>query len=118
MNGVNRDNDAARHCAGCTACCRWPGVVTFPADAVGPIAAHLGMDERACADLFFELADNRRQLRTKKTTDGGCIFIGETGCRIYPHRPRQCRTFPYEWQRPEAAYMAQCPLHKALKSIA
>lgn len=41
--------------------------------------------------------------------DGGCVFLDPEGkCRIYPARPRQCRTYPFwpenvnrrrDWQR-------------------
>lgn len=103
-----------KYCLGCTTCCRWPGDVLFEPDALSAIAAYLQMDERMCADTFFDLHDDRWHLRAKPGPGGGCIFVTPTGCRIYPHRPRQCRTFPYEWQRRELQYMRQCPLYAAL----
>jgi Fe-S-cluster containining protein len=30
----------------------------------------------------------------KENPDGSCLFFRD-GCRIYPVRPRQCRTFPF-----------------------
>jgi len=104
------------YCRGCTICCAWPGDVLFDPDALPGVAAHLGMDERACADMYFELHDDRWHLRTKPTAQGGCIFLDQHGCRIYPHRPRQCRTFPYEWQRSERGHMQQCALYQALRA--
>ena len=106
----------AQHCTGCTACCRWPGEVFFAISDLAGVAAHLGLDERACADTFFDMSADRYRLKTKATSDGRCIFISETGCRVYPHRPRQCRTFPYQWQRPEQDYMAQCALYRAIRA--
>ena len=101
-------------CDGCTACCRWPGDVFFPPDALSAVADCLEMDERDCADMFFVLSKDRKRLQTKPTIDGRCIFVGEHGCRVYPHRPKQCRTFPYTWQRPEKEFMDECPLYQHL----
>lgn len=86
----------------------------FEPDAVPAIAAHLHMDERDCADMFFDLHADRWHLRTKPGVNGACIFLDANGCRIYPHRPRQCRTFPYEWQRTERGHMRHCALYQAL----
>jgi len=102
------------YCAGCTLCCEWPGDVLFDPAALPDLARYLDMDERDCADTFFDLSDDRRHLKTKPTVHGGCIFVDAGGCRVYPHRPQQCRTFPYAWQRPERKYMAKCRLYQAL----
>jgi uncharacterized protein len=97
-------------------CCRWPGDVLFEPDALSDVAAYLGMDERTCADTFFDLNDDRRHLKTKATMHGGCIFVDEHGCRVHPVRPRQCRTFPYEWQRMEEECMQECRLYQAVRA--
>ena len=108
-------NGDEQHCLRCTVCCRWPGVVLFPGEAVTDVAALLGMDERECAELFFELHEDRIHVQTKPTAHGGCIFLDDNGCRIYEMRPRQCRTFPYEWQRDdEPELMRECRLYRAL----
>lgn len=104
----------ASYCSGCTTCCRWPGDVLFKPEDLPAVAAFLAMDEHECADTFFELSDDRRHLKTAPTEDGSCIFITPDGCLVYPHRPAQCRSFPYEWQRPERYYMDQCALFRAL----
>ena len=102
------------HCENCTKCCEWPGTVTFKPDQLAAVAECLGMDERDCADTFFELSKNRRKLVTKPTVDGSCIFLCDEGCLVYDHRPEHCRTFPYKWQRPEKEYMKQCALYQAI----
>jgi len=109
-----RENDE-RFCRGCTACCRWPGEVIFSPHSLPRIAAWLEMDVRACAELYFELSPDRRHLQAVETADGRCPFLGEDGCRIYPHRPTACRTFPYAWQRPETELMRQCRLWRAIR---
>jgi Fe-S-cluster containining protein len=101
-------------CEGCTLCCKWPGDVLFEPSVLPDLAHYLGMDESDCADMFFDLGDDRQHLKTKPTSGEGCVFVGENGCRVYPHRPQQCRTFPYTWQRPERKYMAQCRLYQAV----
>ena len=114
MSRFTAQPDDSSLCSGCTVCCRWPGDVLFnPAD-LPAVADYLNMDERTCADTFFELSDDRHYLKTAPTEDGGCIFITPDGCMVYPHRPGQCRSFPYEWQRPEHYLMAQCRLYRAL----
>lgn len=102
-------------CQGCTRCCRWPGQVLFKPEMMPQVAAHLGMDEYECTEMFFELHDDRKHLRTKPTTHGGCIFVDENGCRVYPVRPRQCRAFPYMWRREEEDLMSQCKLYCAIR---
>lgn len=102
-------------CAGCTACCRWPGDVFFSPESLPDLAAHLGLEERECADTFFDVNRSKQCLQTKPTHDGSCIFISDDGCRVYPFRPSQCRTFPYAWQRPEKDLMKECTLYIKLK---
>lgn len=103
-----------KFCAGCTFCCRWPGDVLFTPVALAGIADHLKMDERECVDTYFNLSSDRHYLITQPTEDGGCIFLSDSGCMVYPHRPRQCRTFPYTWQRPEKDLMNLCKLFCAI----
>jgi len=103
------------YCTGCTICCRWPGDVLFTPDALPGIAAHLKMDERECADTYFNVSGDRQHLITQPTKNGGCIFLSDEGCMVYPHRPRQCRTFPYTWQRPEKSLMKLCALYCAIR---
>ncbi|MEA1928765.1 MAG: YkgJ family cysteine cluster protein [Candidatus Auribacterota bacterium] len=106
--------DDDRFCSGCSACCRWSGDVVFSPHALAPIATLLDMDERDCAELYFDLADDRHHLKAVDTADGRCPFLVEDNCIIYHLRPSACRSFPYRWQRPERALMRQCRLYHAL----
>ncbi len=103
-------------CAGCAICCDWPGDVLFEPGTLPDIAAHLGLDERTCAETFFDLTENRWHLKVKPTAHGGCCFVSAQGCRVYPHRPQQCRTFPYTWRRTETSLMRQCRLYQAVRA--
>jgi Fe-S-cluster containining protein len=50
----------------------------------------------------------------KEHSNGDCVFLTDEGCRVYPVRPSQCRTFPF-WKanlRSERAWDAakgRCP---------
>lgn len=103
-----------RYCRGCSACCRWSGEVLFFPGALSPIAAFLKLDERKCAELYFDLSADRRRLKTVETADGRCPFLVEDNCSIYHLRPAACRSFPYRWQRPERQLMLRCRLYRAL----
>ena len=106
--------DDYQYCSGCSACCRWSGDVVFSPHTLAPIAALLNLDERECAELYFDLADDRHHLKAVETADGLCPFLIEDICGIYLLRPPACRSFPYRWQRPERELMRQCRLYRAL----
>jgi Fe-S-cluster containining protein len=36
----------------------------------------------------------RRGERCLKNINGRCVFLGDGGCLIYPHRPEGCRLYP------------------------
>ena len=108
--------DAKNYCKKCTACCQWPGTVTFKPEQLSGVASCLKMNERDCADTFFVISKDRQKLQTKPTIDGSCIFISKDGCLVYEHRPEHCRTFPYKWQRPEKKYMEKCSLYQEILS--
>jgi len=102
-------------CRQCRVCCAWEGDVLFDPGDLEKIAQFLRMAPRACAEKYFQLARDRRHLRSRSTKDGRCVFLGEDGCRIYPRRPRQCRTFPYLWQHPENKLMKKCRLFRDIR---
>ncbi len=106
--------DDSRYCSGCSACCRWSGDVVFSPNTLAPIAAWLSLDERECAECYFDLADDRQHLKAVEPADGRCPFLVEDTCGIYPLRPPACRSFPYRWQRPERELMRRCRLYRAL----
>jgi len=37
-------------------------------------------------------------LSLKEKHNHDCIFLESTGCRVYPARPAQCRTYPF-WEQ-------------------
>lgn len=84
-------------CTGCGACC------TGSADHY----VETNAAERAAIRVFLKLSPGwfrRRYLvRVDADTtgirlghDGRCAFLGDDNrCRVYPVRPRQCRTYPW-----------------------
>lgn len=47
------------------------------------VIEHNGGDPFPC--LYLSMVDDGR---------ASCVFVGKSGCSIYPHRPGACRTFP------------------------
>jgi Fe-S-cluster containining protein len=84
---------ACRQCGSC--CTGEPGFVYLRAGEADRIAAHLGLDPVAFRARHTRRVPGGTSLCEEE--DGRCAFF-EAGCRIYPVRPRQCRTYPF-WQR-------------------
>lgn len=80
-------------CRRCGACCTGdPGVVRVNEREIADIAAFLGMSASAVGDAFLYAWENQQSI--KEDGNGRCLFF-EDGCRIYPVRPNQCKTFPF-----------------------
>ncbi len=95
-------------CTRCGHCCTGePGYVWVNAEELAAIAAHRGEPPEQVADLYCRATPRGRTLREK--ANGDCVFYDrQSGCTIYPVRPRQCRTWPFwesnvrtpeDWQR-------------------
>ncbi len=80
-------------CQQCGACCTGaPGVVRVSDSEIASIAAFLGLSVEATVDRTLVVWEAGHSVREDR--DGRCLFY-EDGCRIYPVRPNQCRTFPF-----------------------
>lgn len=92
---------------GCRKCCEIPGLVFVHEGEIPAMAESFKLTpdgfivEYLCRHLgnIYEL---------NMPSDKPCMFLNEDGCRIYPVRPAQCRTFPFwpenvndptEWKR-------------------
>ena len=99
-------------CRRCGDCCTGaPGVVRASSKEVTDMAAYLEMTLSQAIDAFLSPWENG--YRIKEDGHGRCLFF-ENGCRIYPVRPAQCRTFPFWFSnlRSEARWESirrQCP---------
>ena len=87
------DDGLRFECQRCGACCTGaPGTIYLAGDEIAPIARHLGISEKALRkDWCYPFRDS---VSLREKDDGRCCFY-EGGCRIYPVRPRQCRTWPF-----------------------
>ena len=81
-------------CRRCGNCCTGPpGYVWVSPEEREDVAAFLGLSVKEFDERYCRAALGRISLR--EMPNGDCIFLEPEGCRIYPVRPRQCRTFPF-----------------------
>jgi hypothetical protein len=84
-------------CTRCGNCCTGePGYVWVDDVEIERIAAALGLSATEFEMRFVRQVGRRRSLIERP--DGACVFFDRAaGCTIYPHRPRQCRSWPF-WE--------------------
>jgi Fe-S-cluster containining protein len=84
-------------CTRCGNCCTGAaGYVWVDDEEIGDIAEFRGEKPAEVEGLYTRPVGRRRSLREK--VNGDCVFFDQgLGCRIYPVRPRQCRTWPF-WE--------------------
>ncbi len=99
-------------CRRCGACCTGePGIISVDPTEIARIAAFLGLPLEGFQRDHVVATVQGPSLRERP--DGRCHFY-EKGCRIYPVRPTQCRTWPF-WvenlrnPRRWAAVCRECP---------
>jgi hypothetical protein len=83
-------------CTQCGDCCTgFEGFVWVNEEEMQAIADHLG--ESIGAMKLEHTRKVGRKVSLKEFANGDCTFFdGATrGCKIYPVRPRQCRTWPF-----------------------
>jgi Fe-S-cluster containining protein len=64
-------------CGGCTACCRGDTVALCPAD--NPSA--------------YKTKAEGGRLVLAKGSDGNCVYLGKSGCKIHHRKPFACRMY-------------------------
>lgn len=80
-------------CTQCGHCCTGaPGYVWIQIQDIYRIAEFLGIDDREFVRKYVRKVDQKLSLI--ELAGGNCVFY-ENGCKIYPVRPSQCRTFPF-----------------------
>lgn len=73
-------------CAGCIACCRGGELIVLHPEDGDDRRRYL--TRRARNPLTGQMVDVLRQ-----TAAGDCVYLGESGCKIYDRRPAICRSF-------------------------
>ena len=88
-------------CACCGNCCRWGGYVYAKEDDFPPIAKYLGITVEELIDKYTSLSPDRSCLVFSDKADGSCVFQDSNNlCTINPVKPKQCATFPQDWNVP------------------
>jgi uncharacterized protein len=84
-------------CTRCGNCCTGaPGYVWVDDEEIEALAVYKGETVARFTALYTRQVDEKRSLRERP--GGDCVFFDRAaGCTVYPHRPRQCRTWPF-WE--------------------
>ena len=98
MAGIPQDvwysGGLAFECTQCGDCCSGSaGYVWVNQEEINAMAQRIGMDAAEFEQKFVKRVGMRRSLTERP--NGDCVFLGPSGCTIYPVRPIQCRTFPF-----------------------
>ena len=81
-------------CTRCGRCCTGePGYVWVEKEEIARIAEFLKMSQKEFRKRFCRRVITRISLLERP--NGDCVFFHPNGCRVYPVRPLQCRTFPF-----------------------
>lgn len=84
-------------CTGCGKCCTGDenAYVAVSAKEQDRIIRYLDISRAWFRRRYLHRFDDG-DIAVAMDADGRCPFLGrDNGCRIYPVRPRQCRTYPY-----------------------
>jgi Fe-S-cluster containining protein len=82
-------------CLRCGKCCWDEGPYTevyVNREDVLQMAAHLDLYPHTFHSKYVRWSEGFPVLKSR---DGACIMLQGKGCRVYPVRPRQCRTWPF-----------------------
>ena len=80
-------------------CCPTPTVILSPYDLLR-LKQGLGITSTALRQRYTqqEIEPNSNLplvfIDAFRSPEGGCPFLGESGCTVYPYRPAACRLFP------------------------
>lgn len=81
-------------CTGCGRCCTGSnGYVWVGVDEILEMAAGLGLDVHDFGRRYLRRVGDRYAL--VNGSGGDCVFLAGKSCRVYQHRPAQCRAFPW-----------------------
>lgn len=97
---------------GCTNCCRMRGFVYLTEKDLQQAAAFLHLSPAEFESRY--VYRTRRLIRLRKPPRSQCHFLEESGCRIHPAKPTQCRLYPFwpelvEDRRAWKAESRKCP---------
>ncbi len=82
-------------CTGCGGCCKGGGDVFFTEEDVQAIEEYLNIPQnksRKFRKQFIQYTENGLHVHSSEID---CFFLKENRCEVYPHRPLQCRSYPF-----------------------
>jgi len=86
--------DACRECEG-NCCIGESGYIWVSPKEIEEISEFLGIDTEIFKERFLIKVGYRYSIKERPYKNGyACLFF-DNGCKIYPVRPNQCRTFPF-----------------------
>ena len=98
MDPVFYENGLQFECTRCSDCCRHdPGYVFLSAEDINRLCEALGLSIAELTEKYLReirIGGFRRVSLTEKE-NYDCIFWEDEGCRVYSHRPLQCKTYPF-----------------------
>lgn len=84
------------NCTECGKCCQgFPGYVWLSKEETEAIASYLNLDIQDFIQQYTTKESKGISLKELENDNYKCIFLKGNHCSIYPHRPKQCRTFPW-----------------------
>lgn len=87
------DDGIRFECLGCGTCCTGdPGIIRISGREIEVLADFLEIPVADLTRHFLRPIENGFSIGEE--SDGRCRFYDQ-GCRIYPVRPLQCRTYPF-----------------------
>jgi Fe-S-cluster containining protein len=75
------------------------------------MAGHLDVSEFDFIQKFTRLAADRRGLALLDQSNGACVFLDGSNCRVQTVKPQQCRDFPNLWSYPDAGNLCRAKKH-------
>ena len=96
-------------------CCRGSdGYVWLTMEELEALAEFRKMDLENFTNLYIRTADGKLALQQRKINgEYLCCFFDpfQERCTVYPHRPEQCRTYPFweDFQDDYRSLLRECP---------
>jgi len=86
--------EACKECEG-NCCIGESGYIWVSLKEIEEISKFLGIDTEIFKERFLIKVGYRYSIKERPYKDGyACLFF-DNGCKIYPVRPNQCKTFPF-----------------------